>query len=96
MNHAALESLQCREGCGACCIAPSITSPLPGMPHGKPAGVPCVQLMPDMRCAVFGKPERPAFCGGLQPERDMCGDDRQYAIAWLERLEYATAPTRSR
>ncbi|HBD37445.1 MAG TPA: zinc/iron-chelating domain-containing protein, partial [Cupriavidus sp.] len=24
-------ALTCREGCGACCIAPSITSPLPGM-----------------------------------------------------------------
>ncbi len=26
----------CRPGCGACCIAPSITTPIPGMPHGKP------------------------------------------------------------
>ncbi|MFY8177903.1 MAG: YkgJ family cysteine cluster protein, partial [Limnohabitans sp.] len=47
--------MHCRSGCGACCIAPSITSPLPGMPQGKPAGVPCVQLLPDMRCAVFGQ-----------------------------------------
>ena len=30
--------MNCREGCGACCIAPSISSPIPGMPHGKPAG----------------------------------------------------------
>ncbi|MCS8878341.1 YkgJ family cysteine cluster protein, partial [Pseudomonas aeruginosa] len=22
--------MQCRAGCGACCIAPSISSPLPG------------------------------------------------------------------
>ncbi|MCF5019628.1 YkgJ family cysteine cluster protein, partial [Pseudomonas lactis] len=29
--------MKCREGCGACCIAPSISSPLPGMPQGKPA-----------------------------------------------------------
>ena len=28
----------CRPGCGACCIAPSITSPIPGMPDGKPVG----------------------------------------------------------
>ena len=34
----------CRAGCGACCIAPSISSPIPGMPNGKPAGVRCVQL----------------------------------------------------
>jgi len=69
--------MKCRNACGACCIAPSITSPLPDMPHGKPAGVPCAQLLPDMRCAVFGKPERPAFCGGLQPSAEMCGTSRE-------------------
>jgi Fe-S-cluster containining protein len=31
--------MNCRLGCGACCIAPSISSPIPGMPQGKPAGV---------------------------------------------------------
>ncbi|WP_309327735.1 YkgJ family cysteine cluster protein [Silvimonas sp.] len=85
-------TLSCRPGCGACCIAPSITSPLPGMPNGKPAGVPCVNLLPDYRCAVFGKPERPAFCGGLQPEAQMCGDSRDGALIWLAQLETATAP----
>jgi hypothetical protein len=85
--------MECRSGCGACCIAPSITSALPGMPHGKPAGVPCVQLLPDMRCAVFGKPERPTFCGGLQPSADMCGDDREAALLWLTQLDTATAPS---
>lgn len=89
---AAAAALSCRPGCGACCIAPSITRPLPGMPGGKPAGVRCVQLTDDMRCAVFGKPERPDFCAGLRPAADMCGTDREYAIAWLTRLEQATAP----
>ncbi|HEY8607510.1 MAG TPA: YkgJ family cysteine cluster protein [Noviherbaspirillum sp.] len=84
--------MECRSRCGACCIAPSITSPLPGMPHGKPAGVPCAQLLPDMSCAVFGRPERPSFCGGLQPSSDMCGGSRDHAVAWLTRLERATAP----
>lgn len=27
--------LDCRSGCGACCIAPSISSPIPGMPDGN-------------------------------------------------------------
>jgi Fe-S-cluster containining protein len=27
--------LACRSGCGACCIAPSISSAIPGMPQGK-------------------------------------------------------------
>ncbi len=82
----------CRPRCAACCIAPSITSPLPGMPHGKPAGVRCVQLTADNRCAVFGKPERPAFCGGLQPSAEMCGVSREQALAWLARLERDTNP----
>jgi len=82
--------MNCRPDCGACCIAPSITSPIPGMPHGKPAGVPCVQLLPDNRCAIFGQPERPAFCGGLQPSAEMCGPDREYAIRWLVDLEQQT------
>jgi len=85
--------MECRSGCGACCIAPSITSPLPGMPQGKPAGVPCVQLMPDMRCAVFGQAERPDFCGGLQPHLEMCGTDRTAALLWLTQLDAATTPS---
>lgn len=84
--------LACRPGCGACCIAPSITGPLPGMPGGKPAGVPCIHLLPDWRCAIFGRPERPACCGGLQPSVDMCGDSRDHALFWLARLEKLTAP----
>ncbi|MFT3735856.1 MAG: YkgJ family cysteine cluster protein [Rhodocyclaceae bacterium] len=84
--------MECRPNCAACCIAPSITSPLPGMPQGKPAGVPCVQLTPDLRCAVFGKPERPAFCGGLQPSSEMCGETREHAIHWLTQLEHDTRP----
>jgi len=84
--------MHCRSGCGACCIAPSITSALPGMPHGKPAGVPCVQLLPDMRCAVFGRPERPDFCGGLQPSVEMCGTDREAALVWLTQLDVTTRP----
>lgn len=62
------------------------------MPHGKPAGVRCIQLTDNHGCAIFGKPERPAFCGGLQPSHDMCGDSREYAIAWISVLERATAP----
>lgn len=84
--------LSCRSACAACCIAPSINTPLPGMPQGKPAGVPCVQLTSDLRCALFGKPERPAFCGGLQPSREMCGESREHALLWLTQLEMATAP----
>ena len=84
--------MRCRPGCGACCIAPSISSPIPGMPRGKPAGVPCVQLTADLRCALFGRPERPAVCGGLQPDGEMCGADREHALTWIADLERATGP----
>ena len=85
-------TLDCRDRCGACCIAPSITSPIPGMPHGKPAGVACVQLDDRWRCKLFGKPERPAFCVSLRPAQDMCGASRGEAMALLAALERATAP----
>jgi hypothetical protein len=62
------------------------------MPNGKPAGVRCVQLDDDNRCRLFGRPERPAFCTGLQPSAEMCGDSRAQAMVWLTRLERATAP----
>ncbi len=85
--------MKCRSNCGACCIAPSITSPLPGMPQGKPAGVRCIQLLTDNRCAVFGTAERPQFCAGLKPSKEMCGDTREHALLWLNILEQATRPT---
>jgi hypothetical protein len=84
--------MRCNSGCGACCIAPSITQAIPGMPQGKPAGVPCVQLTTDRRCALFGRPERPAFCSGLQPSSEMCGNSREDAMRWLARLEVDTRP----
>ncbi|MDM4770244.1 YkgJ family cysteine cluster protein [Solimonas sp. SE-A11] len=83
--------MTCRSGCGACCTAPSISSPIPGMPQGKPAGVRCVQLMDDLRCAIFGDPRRPAVCGGLKPSAEMCGGSRDEAMAYLMRLEALTS-----
>ncbi|MBL8300799.1 MAG: YkgJ family cysteine cluster protein, partial [Rhodanobacteraceae bacterium] len=65
--HPASGGYACRTSCGACCIAPSISSPIPGMPRGKPAGVRCIQLTDDNRCAIFHSPERPEVCGRLRP-----------------------------
>ncbi|MHA7881442.1 MAG: YkgJ family cysteine cluster protein [Saccharospirillum sp.] len=84
--------MQCRTGCGACCIAPSISQPYYGMPDGKPAGVACVHLMPDFRCAIFGWPERPAVCSQFQAEASVCGDHRQEALRILTELEFWSAP----
>ena len=86
--------MNCRPHCGACCTAPSISSPIPGMPQGKPAGVPCVQLDEHLRCRLFGSSERPAVCAGLQPSAEMCGSSREHAMQWLGSLEAATQPIR--
>jgi Fe-S-cluster containining protein len=86
--------IPCRAGCAACCIAPSISTPIPGMPAGKPAGVPCVQLDEQLRCRLFGRPERPAVCASLQPAAEMCGESPAQAVRWLARLDALTAPPR--
>ena len=65
------------------------------MPQGKPAGVRCVQLDAQMRCLIFGQPERPAVCAQLQPHPEMCGveeDGGHHARLYLARLEKLTAP----
>ena len=85
-------SVRCRPGCGACCIAPSISSPIPGQPEGKPAGLPCLQLDHEQRCRIFDDPGRPAVCSALQASAEMCGNHRQDALAWLSELEWATRP----
>jgi hypothetical protein len=82
--------MQCRPGCGACCIVPSISSALPGMPKGKPAGVRCAHLTGQNLCALYGRPERPAVCRDLKAGPEMCGADSEDATARLWALEEAT------
>lgn len=84
--------MECRPGCGACCIAPSISSPIPGMPKGKAAGERCIQLTEDNRCKLFNRPERPRVCLGLKAEEEMCGIDYEKAHAYLSLLERMTKP----
>jgi Fe-S-cluster containining protein len=81
----------CRLGCGACCIAPSISSSIPGMPKGKPAGVRCIQLSEDNLCKIFGSPLRPAVCHSLQPSKEMCGNCNEEALQYLSELERETS-----
>jgi len=63
------------------------------MPKGKPAGIPCVQLLPDRRCALFGRPGRPVVCVSLRPMPEMCGTSREEALEYLTKLEKATLPS---
>jgi hypothetical protein len=60
------------------------------MPSGKPAGVRCVQLLDDHRCALFGDDRRPAVCGSLAPSPRMCGRSAGEAMRILVRLERRT------
>lgn len=84
--------MPCRADCGACCTAPSISSPIPGMPNGKPANTPCIQLDEHLRCKIFASPLRPNVCASLQPCADMCGESREQAMTYLITLETLTAP----
>jgi hypothetical protein len=52
-----------------------------------------VQLDEALRCRLFGRSERPAVCASLMPSAAMCGESPQQAMAWLGRLEAATAPS---
>jgi hypothetical protein len=62
------------------------------MPDGKPAGVRCIQLTDDNRCAIFGKPERPAVCSSLRALVEMCGTEAAEAYQYLTHLERVTRP----
>jgi len=84
--------MDCRADCGACCIAPSISSPIPGMAGGKPAGIRCIQLTKDNRCLIFGLEGRPEVCRSLRPSREMCGRNAAEALESLSQLELATRP----
>ncbi|OBA00718.1 YkgJ family cysteine cluster protein [Halomonas sp. G11] len=78
---------ECRAGCGACCIAPSISSAIPGMPEGKPAGLRCAQLDEHNLCRLFGDPRRPTVCEQFQFDTAVCGRQREEALITLTWLE---------
>lgn len=83
-------SMKCRAGCGACCIVPSITSFIPGMPDGKPAGQRCIQLDENNHCRLFQRAERPQVCVRFQASADSCGHDYNEAVQLLSELEWST------
>ena len=79
--------IDCRTGCGACCVVPSISSPIPGMPGGKSAGVRCIHLNNELKCNIFNSPSRPGVCDGFKAELAICGNNRADAernLGWLE------------
>jgi len=75
----------CRQKCGACCIAPSISSEIPGMSEGKPAGTACIHLQDDLSCGIYET--RPKVCRDFQAEELFCGKNSEEALDILSRLE---------
>ncbi len=82
--------MSCRIGCGACCIAISISSPIPGMPHGKPAGERCIQLDEQNKCKLFGHQTRPKVCHDFKFDPIVCGNKDEDAFKNLKKLEENT------
>ncbi|PWQ93983.1 hypothetical protein DKT75_20530 [Leucothrix arctica] len=83
----------CRPNCGACCIAPSISSPLPGMPNGKEAGELCINLDPTtFTCSVWETELYPKVCTDFKPSFESCGNNRQEALNSLTFFEIETDP----
>ena len=85
-------AMECRIGCGACCIAPSLSSSIPGMPRGKPAGVRCIHLTPKNQCGIYTDPRRPAVCASFPAKAEHCGTGRKEALLLLGELERLTEP----
>ena len=83
--------MNCRPHCGACCIALSISAAIPGMPEGKPAGVPCVNLKADtLECSIWETDQYPQVCRAFVPGADVCGESRSEAIRLIGELELVT------
>jgi hypothetical protein len=57
------------------------------MPDGKKAGVRCIHLLDDYRCALFGHPSRPKVCSDYTAEELFCGKSRDEALEILRSLE---------
>ena len=85
-------AMECRVGCGACCIAISISSAIPNMPGGKPAGVRCVNLDEKNTCRIWGSPEYPEVCRLFRAEPAACGTSFAQAMALLAEMERLTTP----
>ena len=83
--------MECHPGCHACCIAISISSPIPGLPGGKPAGLRCPQLDRQGLCRIYNSPSRPAACAEFKPGREFCGENHTRALALLTELEKLTS-----
>lgn len=78
--------MDCRTNCGACCIIPSISSAIPGMPRGKRAGERCIHLLNDYSCAIYNDKVKPKVCDDFKADIEVCGNTREDALILLQKL----------
>jgi Fe-S-cluster containining protein len=77
----------CRTNCGACCIAPSISSPVGIMKNGKKAGEHCHYLDENLLCQLIDSDERPEVCKNFKFDPIICGNNQEEALAIMKELE---------
>ena len=82
--------------CGAAalltCISASISTAIPGMPSGKPAGIRCIQLDEANLCKIFGQSSRPDVCLKFKASEEFCGDSNEFALQRITKLEEESRP----
>lgn len=83
--------MDCMKGCAACCINISISSPIPGMPNGKPAGVRCIHLNQKLECDIHGIDAYPFVCREFKATSEYCGNTPEFAHKKLKELERLTS-----
>jgi Fe-S-cluster containining protein len=75
--------MDCRKNCGACCIALSISTPIPGIAGGKPVGVRCLHLLNNYQCAIYDDISKPQVCTDFKAEPEFCGSSQEEALRIL-------------
>jgi hypothetical protein len=56
------------------------------MPEGKPAGVRCIHLLINNKCAIYTSSDKPKVCTDFKAEPEFCGSSREEAIRILYTL----------
>lgn len=82
--------IDCRKGCGACCIHISISSALPNHPNGKKAGERCKNLSNENACLIWDRPDFPDICKRFRAVKWVCGDNADEATINIINLEKLT------
>jgi uncharacterized protein len=56
------------------------------MVGGKPAGVRCINLLDNYKCAIYNSPGKPQVCTDFKAEKEFCGSTQEEAMEILGSL----------